>query len=118
MVGKADDELEDLLCEVVARGRLCAEEVGVRGILGVRVLEQPLVYGEDVQRVHVLALVLVQALDLYVENAVRVNDLALRALNVLGKALLVVQLDRRSFSSTAASSLYFISFSSCAASWM
>ena len=45
------------------------------------------------QRIHVLALVLVQTLDLYVENAVRVNDLALRALNVLGKALLVVQLD-------------------------
>ena len=31
------------------------------------------------QRIHVLALVLVQTLDLYVENAVRVNDLALRA---------------------------------------
>ena len=92
-IGKADDELENFFCEIVARGCLCAEEERVRGIIRVRVFEQPLVYGENMQRIHVLALVLVQTLDLYVENAVWVNDLALRALNVLGKALLVVQLD-------------------------
>ena len=61
-------KLDDLLGEVVARGRLGAEEVGVGDKVGVGVLPQLLVGGQDVQGVQVLALVLVQALDLYVKQ--------------------------------------------------
>ena len=64
---------------------------GVKSALGLS--RQPLVGGQDVQGVHVLALVLVQALDLHVEDGVGVHHVALDLLQVGGQALFVAVLD-------------------------
>lgn len=107
-IGKADNELENFLCEIVARGCLCAEEERVRGIIRVRVFEQPLVYGENMQRIHVLALVLVQTLDLYVENADSGSSIwPCVRLTCSARRWLVVQLVSASFFCTEVSILIF-----------
>ena len=81
------------LGHVVAGGGLRAEDVGLGGELGVGVVLQVQVLGSDVQRVQVLALVLVHTLDLAVKDRIRVNDLAGGLLQVVGKVGLVLTLD-------------------------
>ena len=85
--------MDDLLGKVVARGGLSPKEEGVGHKVRVGVLPQPLVGGQDVQGVHVLALVLVQALDLHIEQGRGVHNVPLGLLQVLGQPLLVGLLD-------------------------
>ena len=91
--GQLADELDDLLGDEVARGGLGAEEVGLGREGGVGVLPQGEIIVDDVQGVEVLALVLVQALDLHVEDAVGVDLGPADAGDVVGQADLVVPLD-------------------------
>ena len=88
------DELDDQLGDVVAGRGLAAENESARGDVEPRVLLEPVVQGDDVQRVEVLALVLVNALDLNVEHPVRVElDARLRRDQVRQPGL-VLPLDR------------------------
>ena len=70
--GLADggDQLDDPLGHEVTRRRLAAEDEGARRDAQRRVLLEPVVQRDDVQHVEVLALVLVDALDLDVEHPV------------------------------------------------
>ena len=73
------DETDYLLRHEVAARRFCAEDIGVgREIArGIRLYRE--IFREDVERVEMLALILVQALDLNVKDGVRVElDAGLR----------------------------------------
>ena len=87
------DHADHLLGHVVAGGGLRAEDVGLGGELGVGVVLQVQVLGRDVQGVQVLALVLVHALDLAVEDGIRVDDLTGGLLQIVGEQDLVLALD-------------------------
>ena len=88
------DRLDDGLGEVIARGGLGGEDEDTRDDVEVRVLDQAAVEGEDMQQVEVLALVLVQALDLDVEEGVGRNQDPALALDLRGEEHLVLPLDR------------------------
>ncbi len=89
------DQLDGQLGPVIARGGLRAEYegAGVEFLLGM--LVDIIVEHHDAQRVHQLALVLVQALGLGVEYALGVHLDALVAVHVVRQAQLVVILDLR-----------------------
>ncbi len=87
------DHLDDLLCDIVTRRRFRRKDVGFGNKRSVRVLLEEVVVRENVHSVELLALVLVQALYLNVENAVKVELNARRLFNELRKTLLVFSLD-------------------------
>ena len=92
-VAQLADHADHLLGHIVAGSSLCAEDIGLGDEVGVGVLLQVQVLSSDVQRIQVLALVLVHTLDLAVEDGAGVDDLTGALLEVSGKVLLVVQLD-------------------------
>ena len=71
--GQVVEELDDELGQLVGGRRLAGEEERARRHLEVRVLPQPVVEHDDAQRVQELPLVLVDALDLAVEDRIRVD---------------------------------------------
>ena len=83
------DETDYLLRHEVAARRFCAEDIGVgREIArGIRLYRE--IFREDVERVEVLALILVQALDLNIENGIRVELYAGLCLDALCKVRFV-----------------------------
>src|SRR5699024_9031164 len=76
-----------------AGGCLGTEEIGLGDEVGAGVGLQVQVLGSDVQRIQVLALVLVHPLDLAVKDGVGIDDLAGALGQVVGELLLVGQLD-------------------------
>ena len=83
------DQADHLLGHVVAGGGLRAEDVGLGGELRIGMILQVQVLRGDVQRVQVLALVLVHALDLAVEDGIGVDHLAGGLFQIGGKLGLV-----------------------------
>ena len=86
------DELDDYFGEMVGGRRLAREEERPRRHLQVRIRPQPVVEHHDPQRVEQLPLVFVNALDLAIEDRVRVHRLPGRRLEPgdelrLGRAL-------------------------------
>ena len=67
------DELDDDLRQLIGGRRLAGEEEGARGHVEVRVLAQPVIENDDPQRVEQLPLVFVNALDLAIEDRVRID---------------------------------------------
>ena len=92
-VAQLADHADHLLCHVVTGSSLCTEDIGLGDEVGVGVLLQVQVLGSNVQRVQVLALILVHTLDLTVKDGVRVDDLTGALGQIVGKAGLVRQLD-------------------------
>lgn len=92
-IGDAADELDDLLGEVVARGGLAADHHGARHHRGIRVLLDAIEERDDVEAVEQLALVLVDALDLDVEDRAGIDLDAVVALENLRQSHLVLLLD-------------------------
>ena len=92
-VAQLADHADHLLCHVVAGSSLCAEDVGLGDEVGVGVLLQVQVLCSDVQRIQVLALVLVHTLDLAVKDGIGVDDLTGALCQIACKILLVGQLD-------------------------
>ena len=93
VMGQGVDHLDDPLGHGVARGGLGAEEEQVGRHLHVGVVPELLVEMDDVHHVQQLALVLVEALHLHVEDGVGVQDDPLLPLGVLGEGHLVGLLD-------------------------
>eukprot|EP00047_Mylnosiga_fluctuans_P003292 m.228426 g.228426 ORF g.228426 m.228426 type:complete len:867 (+) comp11740_c0_seq1:45-2645(+) len=91
-VGDGCDQLDDHLGHVVPGRGLAANQDSAGHEVAAGVLLHAVVEGDDVQDVEQLALVLVQALDLDVEERVRVDLDAVLLGQVLGKLLLVDQL--------------------------
>ena len=87
------DQLDDPLGHEVAGSGLTAEDEGALRNRQPGILLEPVVQRDDVQHVEMLALVLVDALDLDVEHPVRVQLDARRRADVLGQARLVAALD-------------------------
>ena len=83
--GQVVDELDDELGQVVGRRRLAGEEERPRRHLEVRILAQPVVEHHDAQRIEQLPLVFVDALDLAIEDGVRVHRLTGGRLEPVGK---------------------------------
>ena len=73
-LGRRGDQADDELGEVIARRRLAAEHEHARLHRELRIGLQPVIQADDVQDVQVLALVLVDALDLHVEDRRRIDD--------------------------------------------
>ena len=80
------------LARVVRRGRLPGEEERPGPDVETRIFPEPVVEDHDAQGVEQLPLVLVDALDLTVEDAVRVNHLPGRRLEPLGEPRLALTL--------------------------
>ena len=76
LIWSARELMSWMICfgHVVARGRLGAEEEGLGREVHIGIVLQLLVQAHDVQHVEQLALILMQALDLYVEDGVGVED--------------------------------------------
>ena len=72
---------------------LCAEDIGLGDEVGVGVLLQVQVLCSDVQRIQVLALVLVHTLDLAVKDGIGIDHLTGALCQIACKILLVGQLD-------------------------
>ena len=85
-------QMNDILCNDVGRSRLCTEDKVQRTDRLFAVLDLQILM-DDVQCVHLLALVLMKALDLNVENTIRIQLHALMFADVLRKSQLVVLLD-------------------------
>ena len=85
-LGRRGDEPDDELGQVIARRGLAAEHEDARlhGELGIGL--QPVIEPDDVQDVEVLALVLVDALHLHVEDRGRIDDDAGALLDEAGEA--------------------------------
>src|SRR5690606_1633141 len=89
------DQLDHELRETVAGRRLAAENEGARDLVAAYSALQAVVDRDDVQDVQMLALVLVDALDLNVEQRVRVQGrLAVDLREVFRELGLVGTLDR------------------------
>ena len=84
-----------MLGQRVARGGLGAEDADARRELSVRLVQDAAVQVQDVQQVEVLALVLVQSLDLHVKERVRRDVDVDELLDAGGEADLVGALDRQ-----------------------
>ena len=92
-LGDGVDQLDDQLGDEVAGCRLAAENESARSDLKVRVGLEPVVERDDVQRIEVLTLVFVYALDLNVEHPIRVEIDAGPGFDVVGQPGLVLPLD-------------------------
>ena len=93
--GDAVDEADDELRHVVPGGRLRREDELARHGIVLRVVEETVVEHHDVDREHELALVLVEALHLDVEDGVWVQIDAEVLLRPVGELALVAALDLR-----------------------
>ena len=82
------DELDDELGKRVGGRRLAREKEGARRDLEIRLVAQPVVEHHDVQRVEELPLVFMDALDLAVEDRVRIGRDAGRRLEPVDEARL------------------------------
>ena len=85
-------QMNDVLRDDVGRSRLCTENKVQRADRFLTILDLQILMN-DVQCVHLLALVLMKALDLNVKNTVRIQLHALMFADVLRKSQLVVLLD-------------------------
>ena len=92
-IGDRMDELDGLFRHRIARRGLGAENKRARHEVHARVILELVVQRDNMQNVEHLALVLMQALDLHVENRVHVDLDAVMLLNILRQAQLVVALD-------------------------
>ncbi len=86
------DKADDLFGQVIAGGRLGAKEIGAGLELGVGVLLDIQVVLEDLQGIEVLALILMQTLDLHIEQRIGIDGDAALGLQVAGKIRLVLPL--------------------------
>ena len=93
LVGQRVDEVDDALGHGVARGGLGAEQEGLGREVQAGIILQALVQVDDLQDVQQLALVLVQALYLHIEDGVGVQHHTLVLPGVGGKGQLVLMLD-------------------------
>ena len=73
------------LARLVGGRRLAGEEESSRRHVEIRIVPQPVVEHHDAERVQQLPLVFVDALDLTIEDAVRVNRLAVGPPEPIGK---------------------------------
>ena len=92
-VGERADELNDLLGEEIAGGCLGAEDIGLGGKGLVGMIKQPLVLRENMQRVEVLALVLMEPLDLHVKDGVGIDENAVVLEDIVRHFHLALMLD-------------------------
>ncbi len=83
------DQLDDELGHGVTGRSLASENESAWRDFEIRVLLEPVVQRDDVQGVEVLALVLVNTLDLDIEHPIRVQFDARRRLDVVGQPSLV-----------------------------
>ena len=88
-LGHVVDQTDDQFGHVIGRRRLATEDHRARRCVTVDTVQDVIVVGHDVQQVEELPLVFVNALDLYVEDAVRIEDDAGLALDVVGQTHLV-----------------------------
>ena len=72
--GQIVDEFDDQLGQAIGGRRLAGEEKRPRQHFETRVFPQPIVENDDAQRVQQLTLVFVNALDLAVEDGVRIDS--------------------------------------------
>ena len=79
--------------KVVAGSSLGTENEDTRGDVEVRVVEELAIQTDDVDEIEVLALVLVQTLDLYIEERIRADADAAAILDDLGEAHFVAAFD-------------------------
>ncbi len=91
--GQGVDELDDLFGHMIAGGGLGPEEEGLGREVHVGIVPQLLVQAHDMQHVEQLALILVQALHLYVEDGVGVEDDPGLPGHIAGKTALVLPFD-------------------------
>ena len=78
--GKIVDELDDELGQLIGRRRFAGEEERPRRHLEAGILAQPVIEHDDAQRIQQLPLVFVDALDLAIEDRVRIDRSARRSL--------------------------------------
>jgi hypothetical protein len=90
--GDVVDQADHLLGHAVGRGCLAREDHRARHPVGLRVRQNLVVACDHVQHVEQLALVLVHALDLHVEQAVRIDLNREFTQDVVGQAALVLLL--------------------------
>ena len=62
------DEFNNFLCHIVARSRLCAENIGVRHKISVGICLDFKVFGKNIESIKMLALIFVKSLDLNIKN--------------------------------------------------
>ena len=89
---QAEDPVDDVLGDHVGRGSLGAED-GRDGCGGLFASLDLQVLADQVEEIHLLALVLVKPLDLNVEDGGGIHGYALGFLQVLGQLLLLLLLD-------------------------
>src|SRR5207244_2117032 len=82
--GHVADQLDDKLSQPVGRRRLASKEAGARRHLQRGMVAQPVIEHDDVQEVEQLALVLMNAFDLAVEERVWVDALSARRIQPVG----------------------------------
>ena len=87
------DELDNLLGRPVSGGGLAGEDVGVGHCRKLAMFHDAQVVADDVHQVQQLALVLVDALDVYVEDGVRIDQQPAFFLDDRLKLQLVAALD-------------------------
>ena len=78
---------------MIPRRTLSPKEIGMGYIISLRILTQPLVFGQDVQRVHMLALIFVHALNLHIENGIGVQGNAIGFFHIRGQLFLICPLN-------------------------
>jgi hypothetical protein len=93
-LGHGIDQLDDALGHEVAGRGLAAEDEGAGRDVEPRVFLEPAIQRHDVQQIEMLALVLVDALDLDIEEPGGLEDDAGLRADVVGETLLVGLLDR------------------------
>ena len=92
-IGNGDDERNDLLGQIIACGCLGREDECLRIDRLFRVILDIVVKRQDMQDIQQLPLVFMQALDLHVEDRIRVDVDTVVLRDISGKAYLVLALD-------------------------
>ena len=95
VAGQVIDELDDQLGEMIGGRGLAGEEERPRRHLQVRVLPQPVVEHHDAQGVEKLPFVFMDALDLAIEDGVRIHGLPGGGFEPLGELSLASRLALR-----------------------
>ena len=80
-----------MLGHVVSRGRLTGENVHSRHPLRLRIGFDPVIAGNDVQHIHQLAFVLMDAFDLHIKQRLRIHHHIKLLRNIAGQPLFVFQ---------------------------
>ena len=79
------DELDDDFRQLIGGRGLAGEKEGARGHVEIGVLAQPVIENDDPQRIEQLALVFVNALDLAIEDRVRIDGNVRMPLDPVGE---------------------------------